>query len=185
LKTKKPVGSSFFYWKAAFFIITPILLIVLSSMIFNYAYPYNHAIAKYISLSGNNEIASISKPKFVEIGGASALPGADRVSLADGVNLKTSISLKVTKPGLDTQIKAFIPEIMHHVNMLLESKKSSDLASPEGKEMLAEEIKRQIEYVIGFRKLVPVMGLMQADNEPSTRNSGIAEVLFTTFIMQY
>ena len=105
--------------------------------------------------------------------------------------LQVAISLKLTKAELEEKIKASKPEIMHRVNMLLQSKRPSELATIEGKQLLAMEIKEQIEYVMGFRKVAPVIAetsSMQAESAvqdalPKIR-SDIAEVLFTSFIIQ-
>lgn len=69
--------------------------------------------------------------------------------------LQVAIDLKITKPELAEKIKATNPEILHRVNMLLQSKRPSELASFDGKQKLAEQIKAQVEYVLGLRKTPP------------------------------
>ena len=106
--------------------------------------------------------------------------------------LQVSIDLKITKPELAVKIKATNPEILHHLNMLLQSKRPSELASLDGKQKLAEQIKAQVEYVLGLRKTSPaIAGLDATSNaaqsspvETHTGQSGIADVLFTSFIIQ-
>ncbi|MBI3223025.1 MAG: flagellar basal body-associated FliL family protein [Nitrosomonadales bacterium] len=108
--------------------------------------------------------------------------------------LQVAIALKLTKSDIEEKIKASRPEIMHRVNMLLQSKRPSDLATVEGRESLAQEIKEQIEYVIGLRKVAPVIGsaapeTVQGESAPSQTGpvkirSDLAEVLFTSFIIQ-
>ena len=142
--------------------------------------------------------------------------------------LQVAISLKLTKPELEEKIKAHNPEILHHVNMLLQSKRPSELASLAGKEQLARQIKGQVEYVLGLRKTAPAIEekgdgentakaapaeapgskndegnvaksvpaeapAHKSDGENATKvasaetpgsKSGIAEVLFTSFIIQ-
>lgn len=108
--------------------------------------------------------------------------------------LQTAISLKLSKSGLEEKIKTSRPEIMHRVNMLLQSKSPSSLANNEGRELLAKEIKAQIEYVLGLRKVAPVIGnasteSVQGESAPAKTEipkikSDLAEVLFTSFIIQ-
>lgn len=106
--------------------------------------------------------------------------------------LQVAISLKLTQPELEEKIKARNPEILHRVNMLLQSKRPSELASFAGKEHLAQQIRGQVEYVLGLRKTAPVI-VEQSDEESadqaapektSSSKSGVAEVLFTSFIIQ-
>src|SRR3989338_11388382 len=112
--------------------------------------------------------------------------------------LQVAIDLKITKPELAGKIKATNPEILHRVNMLLQSKRPSELARFDGKQKLAEQIKGQVEYVLGLRKTAPAItdtaapsdGTPAAPAEPAAPakpqagNNGIADVLFTSFIIQ-
>ncbi len=101
--------------------------------------------------------------------------------------LQTSISLKITNPELTEKVKAANPEILHRVNMLLQSKRPSELASYEGKQKLGDQIKAQIEYILGLRKGEPLISEEQNGGEPVTVHvvkTDIAEVLFTSFIIQ-
>lgn len=100
--------------------------------------------------------------------------------------LQVAISLKVTKPELEEKIKESKPEILHRVNMLLQSKRPSELATFDGKEKLAQQIKAQVEYVLGLRKIAPVINSEQGAMpiETSAGKSGITDVLFTSFIIQ-
>ena len=88
------------------------------------------------------------------------------------------------------------PEILHRINMLLQSKRPSELASFDGKEKLAQQIKGQVEYVLGLRKTAPVItgpeapgtegehAAQSAPAETHADKSGISDVLFTSFIIQ-
>jgi flagellar protein FliL len=103
--------------------------------------------------------------------------------------LQVAISIKISKPDLEDKIKASNPEILHHVNMILQSRRPSELATLEGKEKLASDIKTQIERVLGFLKTAPVNNSTQpvsapVATEPPQVKSGIEEVLFTSFIIQ-
>lgn len=110
--------------------------------------------------------------------------------------LQVAIDLKITKPELTEKIKATNPEILHRINMLLQSKRPSELASFDGKQKLAGQIKGQVEYVLGLRKAAPAItesgapsevtadASAEAPAETPAGNSGIADVLFTSFIIQ-
>lgn len=123
-------------------------------------------------------------PKFVDLGTFTA-----NLLREDGDRyLQVKISLKITNPELEAKIKASSPEILHRVNMLLQSKRPSDLSSYSGKNLLAQQIKAQTEYVLGLRKSAPVIS-EEGDTEPAESaqppvRSDIAEVLFTSFIIQ-
>jgi flagellar FliL protein len=103
--------------------------------------------------------------------------------------LQVAITLKISKPDLEEKIKASNPEILHHVNMQLQSRRPSELATLEGKEKLASDIKAQIERVLGLTKPAAVNSPTQAEsapvaNQPPQSKSGLEEVLFTSFIIQ-
>jgi flagellar basal body-associated protein FliL len=78
--------------------------------------------------------------------------------------------------------------------MLLQSKRASELSTVEGKEVLARQIKENIEFVMGLRKSAPAIqtsqpasreeGKSEHSAESSSARKGIAEVLFTSFIIQ-
>lgn len=141
-------------------------------------------------------------PKFVEIGTFTA----NLIHEEGDRYLQVAITLKISKPELEEKIKASSPEILHRVNMLLQSKTPSELATLEGKEKLASDIKAQVEYVLGFRKTPPITTQATAHNSepaavhnegeqnapkapanvesPKAIKSGIADVLFTSFIIQ-
>lgn len=146
--------------------------------------------------TGEGEDASKPKlpPKFVEIGTFTANlvhEDSDRV-------MQVAISLKLSKPELEEKVKESSPEIQHKVNMLLQSKRPSELATVEGKEKLADEIKTQVEFILGLRKSAPAIhtakpamegdapasAAAHAEPAESPSQKGVAEVLFTSFIIQ-
>lgn len=119
--------------------------------------------------------------------------------------LQVSISLKVSKATLEEKVKNTNPEIQHRVNMVLQSKRPSELATLDGKNKLAEQLKEQIQYVLGLRKEAPPIEASKQDDGHDTadehsnarddrkhdRNDshgdskpGVEEVLFTSFIVQ-
>lgn len=125
-------------------------------------------------------------PKFVEIGTFTANlmhEDTDRY-------LQVAISLKISNPELEEKIKAQMPEIQNIINMLLQSKYPSQLATVEGKEKLAGEIKEQVEFVMGLRKSAPTIHAVTPgeDAHPAApaaaAKKGITSVLFTSFIIQ-
>ncbi len=128
-------------------------------------------------------------PKFVEIGTFTA-----NLVHEDGDRyLQVAISLKLANPELEEKVKESNPEILHKINMLLQSKRPSELSTVEGKEKLANEIKQQVEFVMGLRKTAPAIHtsqpLAEGEAPPPVEAStpskkGIAEVLFTSFIIQ-
>lgn len=170
------------------------------------------------------EIQAEAPAKFIDLGTFTA----NLIHEEGDRYLQVAISLKLTKPELEEKIKAHNPEILHHVNMLLQSKRPSELASFAGKEQLAQQIKGQVEYVLGLRKTAPAIEEKSGDGntaktapaeelgsksdegsvaksvpaeapahksdggnatkvasvEAPSSKSGIAEVLFTSFIVQ-
>jgi flagellar FliL protein len=103
--------------------------------------------------------------------------------------LQVAVSLKLSNPELEEKVKANNPEILHKINMLLQSKRPSELTTIKGKEKLANQIKAQVEYVIGLRKSAPVIQIAPEGEQPVAPpdvpgKKGIAEVLFTSFIIQ-
>jgi flagellar protein FliL len=121
--------------------------------------------------------------KFVDLGQFTA----NLIREDEDRYIQIAISLKISKPELEEKIKETKPEILHRVNMLLQNKKPSQLATIEGKERLVNEIKAQAEYVLGLRKVAPPIenphaGASAVEIPPA--RSGISEVLFTSFIIQ-
>ncbi len=100
--------------------------------------------------------------------------------------LQVAITLKLTRPELEEKVKSTSPEIMHRVNLLLQSKRASELVTYEDKAKLGRQIKEQVEYVLRLRKTAPIISSDRSE-EASTevvKRSGVAEVLFTSFIIQ-
>lgn len=125
--------------------------------------------------------APVEATKFLELGTFTT-----NLSPEEGDRfIQVDISLKTSRAELEPMIAASKPEIMHRVNMTLQSKLPSDLASVEGKAMLAEQIKAQIQYVLGLRKTPPPIGSAQTGMPAGEKvKGGLDEVLFTTFLIQ-
>ncbi len=127
-------------------------------------------------------------PKFVELGtftGNLMNDGSESV-------IQVAVSIKLVKPELEEKVKERTPEIQHKINMLLQSKYRSELTSIEGKEKLASDIKTQVEFVLGLRKSAPAIRAKTTESETPAHDEeavkpakkGVAEVLFTSFIIQ-
>ncbi len=146
--------------------------------------PSESIIAAEKALAERKEMEALAHkpPKFIGLGTFTA----NLIREEGDRYLQVAISLKVTKPELEEKIKANDPEILHRVNMLLQSKRPSELASFEGKEILAQQIREQVEYVLGLRKTAPIISAEQSNNPDtlSTARGGISDVLFTSFIIQ-
>lgn len=144
---------------------------------------HDDAAAAEAKAAAEEAHASKNPPTFVDLGTFTA-----NLLREDGDRyLQVAISLKLTKPELAEKVKANSPEILHRVNMLLQSKRPSELATFEGKEILGKQIKGQVEYVLGMRKTAPVISSEQtaaAPAEARATKSDITEVLFTSFIIQ-
>jgi flagellar FliL protein len=127
------------------------------------------------------EVASEKNPpKYVDLGTFTA----NLVREEGDQYLQVAISLKLTKPELEEKVKAASPEIMHRVNMLLQSKRASELLTYKDKTILGLQIKEQVEYILHLRKDAPVISSDLAVVPAESKKSGIAEVLFTSFIIQ-
>ncbi len=206
--------------KMLIIIVAAVLLIGGGAAAYVMMKPHDEAVAEEVHAKKK----PTAPPKYVELGTFTS-----NLIHEDGDRyLQVAISLKITEPELEEQLKASNPEILHRINMLLQTKSPSELSTLRGKEDLAEEIKQQVEYVMGFRKVEPryskpapvthqaapaestsdVHGdphaaanassapvvTEPAQEEPAPRkthqqedgeeNSGIAEVLFTSFIIQ-
>lgn len=100
--------------------------------------------------------------------------------------LQVAITLKLTRPELEEKVKSTSPEIMHRVNLLLQSKRASELVTYEDKAKLGRQIKEQVEYVLRLRKTAPIISSDRSEEMSAevVKRSGVAEVLFTSFIIQ-
>jgi flagellar FliL protein len=87
--------------------------------------------------------------------------------------LQVTINVEAEDAAVGEKLKVHMPKLRNRIMLILSSKKPSELASREGKEALAEEIKDSINSVIGE----PTKG-KKAPEGP------IKEVLFTSFIIQ-
>jgi flagellar FliL protein len=82
--------------------------------------------------------------------------------------LQTSITLQVSNNDDIDQIKLYMPQVRSRILMLLTSKKAADIATTQGKQKLAEEIKAQVN--------MPVV--------PGAKALSVVNVFFTAFVIQ-
>lgn len=124
---------------------------------------------------------STEPPKFVDLGSFTT-----NLSPEEGDRfVQVAITLKVSRKELEVSIADRKPEIMHRVNMLLQTKLPSELSTHAGKTQLAEQLKAQIQHVLGLRKTVPAIGAEQTEVAPESKiKGGLDEVLFTSFLIQ-
>jgi flagellar protein FliL len=109
--------------------------------------------------------------------------------------LQVTASLKLHGKEVEEKIKAVIPEIRHKGLLLLSAKKASEIASTEGREQLAEDLRREINVIVdGEPVRKPKRGASKSKDKteekgaepesgPSPEDS-IQGVLFTSFIIQ-
>lgn len=89
------------------------------------------------------------------------LAGAERY-------LQVEMSLKISDAKVSEEIKLRMPEIRDSILRLLSSKQAEELASVEGKTKLSEDIKKQVNHVLGTK----------------SPQEGVLAVLFLSFIIQ-
>ena len=63
---------------------------------------------------------------------------------------QVGLSLQVADPHLGDELKNYMPAIRNAILLLLSHKSSADLLSPEGKERLAQEIRRDAARAMGY-----------------------------------
>lgn len=109
--------------------------------------------------------------------------------------LQVAATLKVQGKEVEEKVKALTPEIRHRVLLLLSSKKASEIASTEGREQLADDLRRETNTIIdgepvrkSKRKSAAKSGKAEEkeaedDAGPAPEDS-IQGVLFTSFIIQ-
>ncbi|TSA11720.1 MAG: flagellar basal body-associated protein FliL [Comamonadaceae bacterium] len=82
--------------------------------------------------------------------------------------LQIGLSLKLTDETLSAPVKLAMPEIRSRVLLLLMGKTASELSTPEGKKLLAEQLAREVVQAV----------------PGTTAATGLEAVLFTSFLIQ-
>ena len=91
------------------------------------------------------------------------------VNLADqGSYLQTEIQLLLADSEMQEKIKVHMPEVRDALIRLLSSKTAEELAQPEGKTKLAQEVQKAVNDVLGVKQ----------------KSKGVTKVLFAAFIIQ-
>ncbi|MDP3871076.1 MAG: flagellar basal body-associated FliL family protein [Pseudomonadota bacterium] len=91
--------------------------------------------------------------------------------------LQVKATVKVEEQPAADNLKVYMPEIRHHVLMLLSGKKASELGTTAGREALAGEMRNSINAIVGE---VPT----NKKGEPEEPVGPVEAVLFTSFIVQ-
>lgn len=87
--------------------------------------------------------------------------------------LQLMISVEVADISVGDRLKMYMPKLRNNITLLLSTKKASELVTKDGKELLAEEIRDQMNDIV---EIPPVKGKPPQD--------AVKEVLFTSFIIQ-
>lgn len=86
--------------------------------------------------------------------------------------LQLAVTLELAGPEVADKVRLYMPRLRNQVMLLLSGKKPAELASKEGKESLARELRDEINSVI-------------APSAPGAKpESPVRAVLFTSFIVQ-
>ncbi|MBL8446177.1 MAG: flagellar basal body-associated FliL family protein [Zoogloeaceae bacterium] len=93
--------------------------------------------------------------------------------------LQTSMVLRVADAKIGEDLKAFMPEIRHRMNLILSSRKPSEISAIQGREELADELMEETNDVLGYPP--PARNRKGRAQEPS---GPVLAVLFSTFIIQ-
>lgn len=105
--------------------------------------------------------------------------------------LQATPELRVLDAPVGDRVKQYTPEIRHKVLLLISGKKASELGTPQGVQLLSNEIRNEINLIIDGPKIVPkVRGKAAAPaappdpNAPPGPDDSVQAVLFTSFIIQ-
>lgn len=109
--------------------------------------------------------------------------------------LQVGTTLKIADKEVEEKIKVYMPEMRHRILLLLSGKKPSELATPEGREALAEEIRSESNRILApaggkvvktaATKPIGKPGSRAAAESHAAADEGpVSGVLFTSFIIQ-
>ncbi len=102
-------------------------------------------------------------------------PGGDRFA-------QIGITLELSDAKASDQVKQYLPTIRNAILMLISQRTSEDLLRREGKEALAEDIRREVSRPLGYA--VPEKGASAARDGHGSADSPVRRVLFSSFIIQ-
>lgn len=103
--------------------------------------------------------------------------------------LQATPELRVLDAPVGERVKQYMPEIRHKVLLLMSGKRASELATPQGVQLLSNEIRTEINVILDGPKIVKgkARGAEDATAPPSDRadpDDSVQAVLFTSFIIQ-
>ncbi|MDB5799900.1 MAG: flagellar basal body protein FliL [Rhodocyclales bacterium] len=96
--------------------------------------------------------------------------------------LQVVVSLRVADDKKGEELKAFMPQIRHEILSLAGSKKASEITSPDGREILAEDIKDVVNDVLGYEP--PKRSKRKKKDAEPDEEAPVMSVFFTQFIVQ-
>jgi flagellar FliL protein len=95
--------------------------------------------------------------------------------------LQTTLVFKVADAHTGEELRIYMPEIRHRVNLILSSRKPSEVSNTEGREDLADEIMIEANDILGYPPLPETKRGVRHAAEPS---GPVLAVLFNSFIIQ-
>jgi flagellar FliL protein len=107
--------------------------------------------------------------------------------------LQTVVTLKLADKSVGEHIKTYMPELRHRMLLRLSGKRASEVATPEGREQLAEELRGIANAVLypamGKRPKAtgsakPIASAHAAQPQAPDPEDPVQGVLFTSFIVQ-
>ena len=103
-----------------------------------------------------------------------AMESAEQASAAAGQYIQVVVEMKVEDAKAEEELKQYMPEIRNNILRLLSSKAPSKLASTEGKDLLASEIRDSVN------------GIADPDAKKGAKppSGPVESVLFSSFIIQ-
>ncbi|WP_343593118.1 flagellar basal body-associated FliL family protein [Paracidovorax wautersii] len=111
-------------------------------------------------------------------------PGGDRYA-------QIGITLELSDPKVEAQIKQFMPSIRSAILMLVSQRTSDELLTREGKQKLALDIRREVSKPLGYTVPKPRKKRASEDEDDDEDaaparpdNNPVRGVLFSSFIIQ-
>lgn len=96
--------------------------------------------------------------------------------------LQVVVSLRVTDEKKGEELKVYMPQIRHEILSLAGSKKASEIISPDGRDILAEDIKDVVNDVLGYE--APRQSRRKKKEAEPDPDAPVMSVFFTQFIVQ-
>lgn len=87
--------------------------------------------------------------------------------------------LKLLEAPVADQVKQFMPEIRHKLLLIMAAKKAADLSSPEGMQMLANQIRESINATLTGEKADAAM-----EKQDQNEDGPVVAVFFSSLIVQ-